>query len=147
MLFDDDPSGPPHQPPDEDDDRQLRAPKVDPRYLERFDGLDRILVVLEVGHRARHERLSYRADQVFENAGVPWDEPTYDEVVKRLESSDHATVRSFSNGMFFKITEYGADHVRRLTRRNLPGPLTDTTRPGPYTPPAPPSPSPGGYRR
>jgi hypothetical protein len=138
MLYDDDQSGPPHEAIDPEDDRQRTTPRVNPEYLRQFIGADRILIVLEVARRTRSIRGSFRAEQVFENAGLPWNEPTIEMVFNALRPTGRLRVRRWPNGLYFSITDRGAAYIHALTGGTLPVPQPDSAGQAPRRPFGPP---------
>src|SRR5262249_53783980 len=70
--------------------------------------------------RARRIRSSFRAEQVFQNAGLPWDKPTIEMVFNALGPTGQVRVRRWPDGLYFSITDYGAEYVHTLTRGTLP---------------------------
>lgn len=112
MLYDDDRGGPPFEPIDPDDDSQWLVPAIDAAYLRQFDDFDRVLVVLAIADR--NTQGSYPGDQVFETAGLPWEQDAVDEVIGGLLQAGLIATREWEDGLYLAITEYGRQRVSEL---------------------------------
>jgi hypothetical protein len=138
MLYDDDQSGPPNDKIHPEDNRQWTMPRVDPAYLQRFDAVDRILIVLEIGRRSLGDfHGSFAADQVFANAGLTIEPAAVEAILGVLLPQTLITRRNWGNGTFYEITTAGTQRVVELTGPSLPGPMPEV--PGRWVPGAAPA--------
>jgi len=113
MLYDDDRGGPPLESFGPDDDSQWVVPDIDAAYLRQFDTFDRVLVVLAIAEQ--NIPGSYPGDQVFEVAGLLWDQGTVDDVIGGLLGAGMIATRQADDGLYLKITAYGRQRVSELT--------------------------------